>query len=87
MPVIDVRVGDDMHQLACLKSRDLCEHVGERRILADVPVVRRKHVLAALVQNGVQRVPGDVEGHGVGTGVERHLVQVLKVVDAGQDAP
>ena len=29
---------------------------------------------------------GDVEGHGVGAGVQRHLVQILKVVDIRQDA-
>ena len=29
---------------------------------------------------------GDVEGHGVGAGVQCHLVQILKIVDIRQDA-
>ena len=55
-------------------------------VLHHVPVVGGQHILAPLVQNGVERMAGDVEGHGVGAGVQRHLVQVLEVVDIGQDA-
>ena len=81
-----MRVGYDVHQLARLEPAGLCEHVHKHGVLADVPVVGREHVLAALVEYGVERVARDVEGHRVRAGVERHLVQILKVVEAGEYA-
>ena len=58
----------------------------EHCILADVPVVGGEHILTALVQNGVECAIRYVEGHGIGAGVEVHLVQVLEVIEIRQDA-
>ena len=49
-------------------------------------VVGGQHILTALVEDGVEGVAGDIEGHGVGAGIQRHLVEILKVVDIGEDA-
>ena len=54
-------------------------------ILHHVPVVGGQHVLAALVQDGVEGVAGDVERHGVGAGIQVHLVEVLEVIEIGHD--
>ena len=86
VPVIDVAVGDHMHQLAHLQAGHLGHHVGQHRVLHHIPVVGGEHILAALVENGVQGVAGDVEGHRVGAGIQVHFVQVLEIVDIGQDA-
>ena len=59
--------------------------MGQHGVLHHVPVVGRKHILRALVENGVQGVAGNIECHGVGTGVEVHLVQVFKIVDVRQN--
>ena len=56
------------------------------RILHDVPVVCGEGVLTALIENAVEFVAGDVESHRIGARVEMHLVQILKVVDVGEDA-
>ena len=87
MAVVDVRVRNDVHQLAGLESADLRHHVDQHRVLHHVPVVRRQHILTALVQNGVERIARHVEGHGVGAGIERHFMQVGKIVEVRQDAP
>ena len=87
MAVVDVGVGDDVDQLPGDEAADLGEHVHQHGVLHHVPVVGGQHILAALVQNGVQHVAGDVEGHGIGAGVEVHLVEVLEVIDIGHDAP
>ena len=63
MPVIDVGVGYHVDKLPGLEAGDLGHHHGEHGILHHVPVVGRQHVLGTLVQNGVEPVPGDVEGH------------------------
>ena len=79
-------VGDNMDKLTDLQPRHLRHHVHQHSVLHHVPVVGRQHILAALVQDSVQRMAGDVEGHGVGAGVQCHLVQILKIVDIRQDA-
>ena len=81
-----MRVGNDVHQLARLQTGHLREHVHEHGVLHDVPVVRREHVLAALVEDGVERVARDVERHRVRARVERHLVQILERINIRQDA-
>lgn len=83
--VIDVAVGDHVHQLAGLEAGGLGEHVDEHGVLDHIPVVGRQHILGALVENGAERVAGDIEGHGVGTGIERHLMEILKIEQAGED--
>ena len=80
-------VGDDMHKFARLKSRHLRQHAGQRSVLHDIPVVRREHILRALVEYGVEPVSRDIEGHRVCAGVQRHLAEVCVVVDIGHDAP
>ena len=55
-------------------------------VLHHVPVVGGQHILTALVEDGVQGIAGHVEGHGVGAGVQGHLVEVLKIVEIGEDA-
>ena len=81
--VIDVAVGDHVDELAHLQAGDLGHHVGQHRVLHHVPVVGRQHILGALVQNGVEGVAGDVEGHGVSAGIQVHLMQILEIVDIG----
>ena len=76
-------VGDDVDQLAGHKAADLGKHVHQNGILHHVPVVGSQHILTPLVQNGVEHVAGDVEGHGIGAGVQVHLREVGKVVDIG----
>ena len=78
-------VGDDVDQLAGLQTGHLRHHVDQHAVLHHVPVVGGQHVLAALVQDGVEGMSGDVERHGVSAGVQGHLVEVLKVVDVGED--
>ena len=69
MAVIDVGIGDDMDQFAGLQTRHLRHHMHQYGVLHHIPVVGGQHILTALVQNGVEDVAGDVEGHGVGAGV------------------
>jgi len=73
VPVVDVAIGDDVDQLPGLKTGDLGDHGQQDGVLHHIPAVGGKHVLAALVQDGVESVPRHVEGHGVSTGVESHL--------------
>ena len=87
MAVVNMGVGDDMDQLSGHQAADLGEHVDQHRVLHHVPVVGGQHILAALVQDGVEHVAGDIERHGVGAGIEVHFVQILKIVDVGEDPP
>ena len=80
-------VGNHMNQLSRLQAGDLGHHVNQHRVLAHVPVVGRQHILGPLVQNGVEGVAGHVEGHGVGAGVQVHLVQILKIIEVRENAP
>ena len=84
--VVNVGVGDDVDQLAGHQAADLGEHMHQNGVLHHVPVVGGQHILGALVQNGVEGVAGDVERHGIGAGIQVHLVEVLEVVDVGENA-
>ena len=79
-------IGDDVDQLAGLQAGGPGHHVDQDGVLDHVPVVGRQHILGPLVQNGVESAAGDVEGHGIGAGIQGHLVEVLEVVDIGEDA-
>ena len=59
MAVVDMSVGDNMDKLARLQPRHLRHHVYQHAVLHHVPVVCRQHILAALVQNGVEGVAGE----------------------------
>ena len=85
MSVIDVRVAYHVHKFANFQTAHLSEHVKKDRILHHVPVVCGESVLTALIENAVELVARNVEGHGIGARVEMHLVQVLKVVDIGEN--
>jgi hypothetical protein len=37
----------------------------------------------ALIQNGVERIAGDVEGHGIGAGIQGHLRKIGEIIDVG----
>ena len=54
--------------------------------MADVPAVRREHILRALVENGVELLARDVEGHAVCAGVEVHLAQISVDIYISQNA-
>ena len=58
-----MRIGDHMHKLTGLESCHLREHMRQHSVLHDVPVIRRKHVLRALIKYGIERVSADIEGH------------------------
>ena len=79
-------VRDHVDQFAGHQAADLGQHVDQHRVLHYIPVVGGQHVLAPLVQNGVEDIPGDVEGHGPGAGVQIHLMEILVVVKTGEDA-
>ena len=79
-------IGDDVDQLAGLQAGGPGHHVDQDGVLDHVPVVGRQHILGPLVQNGVEGAAGDVEGHGIGAGIQGHLVEVLEVIDIGEDA-
>ena len=86
MAVIDVRVAYYVYEFTDFEIAHLREHMQQDRILHDVPVVCGEGVLTALIENAVEFVAGDVESHRIGARVEMHLVQILKVVDVGEDA-
>ena len=77
-------IGYHMHELPRLQSRNLREHHEQDRVLHDVPVVCREHVVGALVEYAVERVARDVERHGIGARIEVHFVQVGKSVNVGE---
>ena len=92
MPVVDVRVDDDVQKLARHHARDLRHHHEQDRVLADVPVVSREDVLAALHEAHVEGrllvsfSMCHVVRHAVGAGVQVHLREVGKGVHVGHDA-
>ena len=85
--VIDVGIGDDVDQLPRLQAGNLGQQVDQHRVLHHIPPVGGEHVLGPLVEDGVQGLPRDVKGHGVGAGVEGHLAQIVVVVQVGQNPP
>ena len=74
-----------MDQLTGNQAADLCKHVDQNGILHHIPVIGCQHILTALIQNGVQYLAGDIECHGIGTGVKMHVVEVFKIIKAGQN--
>ena len=92
MTVVDVRVGNHVHESAGLHADGLGNHHEENAVLNDVPVVGGQDVLGTLVENGVKSeliatfFLSDIEGHTPGARVEIHFVEVGVVVDAGEDA-
>ena len=87
MPVVNMAVCNHMDQFPRLQAGHLSHHVGQQGILDHVPVVGGEHILAPLIQNGVQGMSRHIERHGIGTGVQVHLVEILKIIDIGQDPP
>ena len=87
MAVIDVGVGDDVHQLPRLQPRRPGQEVHQHGVLHHVPAVGGEHVLAALVEHGVEGAPRHVEGDRPGAGVEGHLAQIVVVVETGENPP
>ena len=92
MAVVDVGIGDHVHKLARVHVGDLRHHHEQDGVLAHVPVVCRKHVLAALDQEHVERgsalarlLRHVVDGV-VGTGIQVHLGEVRECVEVGHDA-
>ena len=75
-----------MDQLSRLQTADLRQHMDQDGILDHVPVVGGQHILGTLVQDRVQRVAADIEGHGIGAGIKSHFMEVCKIVEVGQDA-
>ncbi|MPM72486.1 hypothetical protein SDC9_119462 [bioreactor metagenome] len=73
MPVVNMGVGNDVNQLPRRKPADLRQQVHQHGVLHHVPAVGREHVLRALVEHGVENSSADIEGHGPGAGVQRHL--------------
>ena len=86
MAVVNVRVAYYVYEFTDFEIAHLREHMQQDRILHDVPVVCGEGVLTAWIENAVEFVAGDVESHRIGARVEMHLVQILKVVDVGEDA-
>ncbi len=82
MPVIDMCIGNDVHELARLHIDALRDHTQQYRILHDVPVIRRQYILGALIQDCIQRqfimtrLLRDIERHTVRAGIEIHLHKV-----------
>ena len=86
MPVIDMGIGNHMHQFSRFKAGDLCKHHGENCILHDIPVVGSEHILRTLVQNGVELSVTDVERHGIGAGIKSHLTEIRKIINVSHNS-
>ena len=92
MTVVDMGVGDHMQQLAGNHIDRLRNHHQQDGVLAHIPVVRGQNVLAALVENHVERrlvvlrALRDVIGHAVRARIQVHLGQVAKHIRVGHDA-
>ena len=87
MPVIDVAIGNHVDQLSRFQPGHLGKHHQKHGILAHVPVVGGEHILAALVEDAIEGVSGDIEGHGIGAGIEAHIVQILEIIEVGENPP
>lgn len=61
--VIDMGIGDDVDEFSGYKIADLGKHHQKDGILKDVPVVGCQHVVRSLVEDTVESVARDVEGH------------------------
>ena len=76
-----MRVCDHVNELAGDESRNLREHTKQSRILNDVPVVRRQHILRTLIEDAVEEaqevyvsVTYEVEDGGYIEGIADQLV-------------
>ena len=78
-------VGNYVNKFSYLHIADLCKHMKKNAVLNDIPVVRRQHVLASLVEYSVEHKSSvfalsDVESHAVSAGVKSHFAEVVVVV-------
>ena len=79
MSVIDMGIGNDMHQLTHLHITGSCKHMQKHSILNHIPVIGSKYILRPLIENTVQGkliltlLLCYIEGHAVSAGVEIHL--------------
>ena len=89
--VIDVRIGDHVHEFSGNHVVDLCDHHKKDGVLADIPVVCRQHVLAPLIQKHIERrtvfvrLLRDVVGDGVGARVQVHFREVGEHIGVRHD--
>ena len=83
MAVIDVRVAYYVYEFTDFEIAHLREHMQQDRILHHVPVVCRKSVLTALIENPVQRIARYVECHTVCARVQIHFVQIVEIIYVG----
>ena len=49
MPVVDMRVRDDVNEFAGLETGNLREHHQKGGVLHNVPVVRNRHIIGTLI--------------------------------------
>ena len=82
----EVRIGNDVHEFPRLQTAGAGEHHEQYAVLHHVPVARREHILAALVENAVERVARHVERHRIGAGIQVHVFEVGHVVHVRDDA-
>ena len=86
-----MRIGDNVDELSYLHVAFACQHVGQHRVLGDIPGVCRKNVLRALVQDRIKHELaailrlGNVKGHAVRAGIEHHLRKVRVHIDVCHD--
>lgn len=85
--VVNMSVAYHVHQFTCFESAHLRKHMQKHCVLHNVPIVCGECILTALIEDSVEFVARDVESHRVCARVEVHLVQVLKIVDIGEDTP
>ena len=79
-------VRDHVHQLPRFEPGGSCKHHQKNAVLHHVPVARSQHVLAALVQNSVERIAAHVERHRVGARVQMHIFEIFHIVHMRDDA-
>ena len=85
MTVIDMCISYDMDELAYLKACTSGHKMGKHRILADIPSVGNKHVVASLIEDGIKLIAGYIESHRICAGIQIHLIKVLMNIDVGHD--
>lgn len=84
--IVDVAIGNYVNKFAHLKSAYLRQHMHQNGILHYVPVVGYRHIIGALVQDGVEFAIHHVESYRISTGIKVHFAQILVYVDVGNDA-
>ena len=92
MTVVNVGIGDHMQELASDHIDRLRDHHQQNGVLAHIPVVRSQNILAALVENHVERrfvilrTLRHVIRHAVGARIQVHLGQVAKHIGVRHNA-